>query len=191
MCLNIYKDLLFHLDRLSSPDELREKIQTLFGMKYEMRGHQLENELISLSPSSFKSLKVYFSKFKSLVLQLKQCGIDKKDEKLVLAILLNLGHDYSVFFLTFHATKLTARAWKMPKLAKFMESLTQEQDKLVMMGTIKPSKYQALVFGDSMVDSKRKKKAKNTPEQKRSPRFQEELPEEEEQRRNEQVCILE
>ena len=40
-----------------------------------------------------------------------------------------------------------------------MESLTREQDKLVMMGTIKPSKYQALVAGDSNMDSKGKKKA--------------------------------
>ena len=47
-----------------------------------------------------------------------------------------------------------------------MESLTQEQDKLVMMGTIKPSKGQALIAGDSKVDSK-KKKAKKPPEQKR------------------------
>ena len=75
-----------------------------------------------------------------------------------MAILLKLGPDYSVFFSTFHATKLTARSWNMPKLAEFMESLTQEQDKLVMMGTIKPSKYQDLVVGDSRVDSKRKKK---------------------------------
>ena len=55
----------------------------------------------------------------------------------------------------------------MPSLADFMESITQEQDKLVMMGTIKPSKDQALIAGDSKVDSKRKKKAKNPPEQKR------------------------
>ena len=36
-----------------------------------------------------------------------------------------------------------------------------------MMGTIKPSKDQALIAGDSKVDSKRKNKAKNPPEQKR------------------------
>ena len=86
---------------------------------------------------------------------------------MVLAILSKLGPDYSMFVLTFYATKLTARTWKMPSLAYFMESLTQEQDKLVMMGTIKPSKDQALVAGDSRVDSKRKKKSKNTPEQNR------------------------
>ena len=135
--------------------------------KNEMRGHQIENELISLSPNSFESLQLYFSKFKALVLQLKQCGIEKKDEKLVLAILSKLGPDYSLFLSTFYATKLTSRAWKMPSLAYFMESLTQEQDKLVMMGTIKPSKDHALVAGDSRVDSKIKKKAKKPPEQKR------------------------
>ena len=62
---------------------------------------------------------------------------------------------------------MTAQTWKMPSLAYFMESLTQEQDKLVMMGTIKPSKDQALIAGDSRVDSKSKKKAKKPPEQKR------------------------
>ena len=55
----------------------------------------------------------------------------------------------------------------MPSLANFMESLTQEQDKLAMMGTIKPSKDQDLVARDSRVDSKGKKKSKNSPEQKR------------------------
>ena len=75
-----------------------------------------------------------------------------------MAIFLNLGPNYLVFFSTFHATKLIARARKMPSLADFMESLTQEQDKLVMMGTIKPSKDQAMVAGDSRVDSKGKRK---------------------------------
>ena len=123
-----------------------------------MRGHSLENDLISPSPSNFESLQVCFSKFKALVLQLKQCDIEKKDGQLVLDILSKLGIDYSVFLSNFHATKLTVRNWKMPSLAEFMESLTQEQDKLVMMGTIKPSKDQDLVVGDSKVDSKGKKK---------------------------------
>ena len=54
----------------------------------------------------------------------------------------------------------------MPKLPDFMESLTQEHDKLVMKGTIKPSKDQALVARDSKVDSKSKKKSKKPPEKK-------------------------
>ena len=132
-----------------------------------MRGHQLENESISLSPSRFESLQVYFSKFKALVLQLKQCGIEKKEEQLVLTILSKLAHEYSLFVSTFYATKLTAQTWNMPKLIEFMESLTKEQDKLVMMGTIKHSKYQYLVFGDSKVYSKSKEKDKKPLEQKR------------------------
>ena len=64
----------------------------------------------------------------------------------------------------------------MPKLVEFMESLTQEQDNFMMMGTIKPSKDKDLVVGDSRVDSKRKKKDKNTLEQKRDKsKSQEEL----------------
>ena len=55
----------------------------------------------------------------------------------------------------------------MPSLTDFMESLTQEQDKLVMMGTIKPSKDQDLVAGDLRVDSKSKKKANKPHEKKR------------------------
>ena len=81
-----------------------------------------------------------------------------------------------MFVSTFHATKLTAQAWKIPKLAEFIESLTQEQDKLVMMGTIKPSKDQDLVYGDLRVDSKGKKKAKKPPEQKRDKKKSQEEP---------------
>ena len=99
LCLSISRNLLFHLDGLASPYEVWEKLEYIFGNKNQMRGHQIENELISLSPNSFKSLQLYFSKCKALVLQLKQCGIEKNEEKLVLAILLKLGPDYSMFLL--------------------------------------------------------------------------------------------
>ena len=45
-----------------------------------------------------------------------------------------------------------------------------------MTGTIKPSKYQALVARDSRVDLKRKKKYKNPPEQKRDKNKSQEEP---------------
>ena len=108
LCLSISRDLLFHLDGLTSPNEVWEKLVDIFGKTDEMRGHQIENELISLSPNSFESLQLYFLKFKALVLQLKQCGIEKKDEKMVLDILSKIGPDYSVFVSTFYATKLIA-----------------------------------------------------------------------------------
>ena len=80
LCLSISRDLLFHLDGLTSPNEVWEKLVEIFGKIDEMKAHQIENELISLSPSSFKSLQLYFSKFKALLLQLKQCGVEKKEE---------------------------------------------------------------------------------------------------------------
>ena len=67
LCLSIFRDLIFHLDGLKSPNEVWEKLVDIFGKTYEMRGHQIENELISLSPNSFESLQLYFSKFKALV----------------------------------------------------------------------------------------------------------------------------
>ena len=71
LCLSISRDLLFHLDGLTSPNEVWENILDIFGKTNEMRGQQIENELIYMSPNNFKSLQLYFSKFKSLVLQLK------------------------------------------------------------------------------------------------------------------------
>ena len=71
----------------------------------------------------------------------------------------------------------------MPKL-EFMESLTQEQDKLVIMGTIKHSKDQDLVARDSRVDSKRKKKYKKPPEQKRDKNKSQEDPQGSKKKKN-------
>ena len=47
LCLSISRDLLFHLDSLTYPNEVWENIEYIFGNKNEMRGHQIENELIS------------------------------------------------------------------------------------------------------------------------------------------------
>ena len=68
LCLSISRDLLFHIDGLTSPNEVWEKLVEIFGKTHEMRGHKIENELISLSPNNFESLQLYFSKFKALVL---------------------------------------------------------------------------------------------------------------------------
>ena len=68
LCLSISIEFLFHIDGLTSPNEVWENIEDIFGNIDEMRGHQIENELISLSPNSFESLQLYFSKFKALVL---------------------------------------------------------------------------------------------------------------------------
>ena len=66
LCLSISRDLLFHLDSLTYPNEVWENLEDIFWKKDDMRGHQIENELIFLIPSSFESLQLYFSKFKAL-----------------------------------------------------------------------------------------------------------------------------
>ena len=101
-------------------------LQSLFGKTVEMRGHHLENELISLIPVHYENIEYFFTKFKALVLQLKQCGIENKYDHLIFSILSKLGPDYLVYVSTFQSSKLTTRNWKMPALENFMESLTQE-----------------------------------------------------------------
>ena len=40
LCLIISRDLLFHLDSLTSPNEVWEKLEEIFRKTYDMRGHQ-------------------------------------------------------------------------------------------------------------------------------------------------------
>ena len=39
LCLSISRDLLFHIDSLTCPNEVWENIEDIFGKKNEMRGH--------------------------------------------------------------------------------------------------------------------------------------------------------
>ena len=57
LCTHISRDLLFHLEGLRTPKESWEKLEFLFGKKEELQGHFLENELIALHPSSFKTIQ--------------------------------------------------------------------------------------------------------------------------------------
>ena len=84
LCTYISRDLLFHIEGLTTPKEDWEKLDILFNKQDELLGHILENELVSLHPSSFETIEQFFSKFKSLVLQCRQCRIERKDEQNVL-----------------------------------------------------------------------------------------------------------
>jgi hypothetical protein len=123
----------------------------LFGKQDEMRGHMLEVELLTLDPKIFNNIQDFFTKFKDLLSQLKACGVDKyKEEKqMVLTILSKLGPEYSVFVSTFNSFRFTSgTTWKIPSLEEFIESLTQEQTKLINMGKIKGPKVHALTVQD-------------------------------------------
>ena len=57
MGIHISRDLLFHLEGQRTLEEVWEKLKSLFGKKYELRGHILENELTALQPSSFNTIQ--------------------------------------------------------------------------------------------------------------------------------------
>ena len=132
-------------------------MESLFGVQDDLRAHQLEIELFSLSPSSFDSLEGFFTKFKSLFLILNKCGIEKEDYHLILSSLSKFGPDYLVFVSTFHATMLVVPKWKMSSLNSFLDSLKKEKDKLIYMGVLKYSKgkdHYLMVQGSNNIKSK-------------------------------------
>ena len=51
--LSLSLSLLFHVDGLTGPNEVWIKLESLFEKQDDLRGHQLENELISLRPGEF------------------------------------------------------------------------------------------------------------------------------------------
>src|SRR5713101_723282 len=120
LCLSLSWDLLFHLLGLNTPKEIWDKLETLYGKQDDLRVYKLENELMSHYPSNFKTFNDFFTKFKDIVLLLKQCKVEKEDDQLILTILSKLGADYLVFVSTFRAVKLTTPKWKMPTLDAFI-----------------------------------------------------------------------
>ena len=95
---------MFHLEGIDTHVAWKQ-LEQLFGKTDEIRGHQLENELISLNPNNFDTIQDFISKFKSFRLQLKDCNSEKKDEQLILLVLSKLGEHYSMFVYTFYLTK--------------------------------------------------------------------------------------
>ena len=49
-------DLQFHISDIDEPDKSWEKLESVFGKHNEIRGHQLEKELISLNPNYFSCI---------------------------------------------------------------------------------------------------------------------------------------
>jgi hypothetical protein len=94
----------------------------------------LEVALNSLDPKSFDNIHDFFTKFKSFLFILGECGIDKstQEEKTILTILSKIGPKYVVNVSNFHYGRcLLGENWKMPTIAQFIESLTQEKKKLI------------------------------------------------------------
>ena len=85
-----------------------------------MRGHMLEVELNILDPKIFDNIQDFFTKFKSFLLSLGECGIDKstQEKQLILTILAKLGPRYVVYVSNFHYDRyLFGTNCKMPTMA--------------------------------------------------------------------------
>ena len=64
--------------------------------------------------------------------------------------------------------KLTTPNWRMPTLNSFIESVTQEHDKLIQMGIIQSSRDQALVARGPKVANDKEKQKDESPVKKSS-----------------------
>jgi hypothetical protein len=129
ICMSMSPELMFHIEACTTPDEIWTHLDDLFGKQDEMRGHMLKVELNSLYPRNFDNIQDFFTKFKSLLLHLKTCGVEKSTQhnQLILSIFLKLGLEYVVFVSTFHTMRFTlGSTWKMVTLDQFIESLMHE-----------------------------------------------------------------
>jgi hypothetical protein len=77
----------------------------VFGKQNIIRAQQLENQVLTLSPSDFYFIEDYLSKFKTLIYLCEECNIKMDEECCIYLILSKLGSAYYVFVSTFYATK--------------------------------------------------------------------------------------
>ena len=54
--ISIFTALQFHISGVEEPDKAWENLESVFGKHNEIRGSQLENELVSLNPSDFSCI---------------------------------------------------------------------------------------------------------------------------------------
>ena len=135
--MSISPDLRYHLQGVDDPEEAWDKIESVFGKLNIILAQQLENQILTLSPSDFSCLGDYLSKFKTLRLLCEECEIKMKEERCIYLIFSKLGSAYSVFVSTFYAMKeALGKAYVEPTLESFCTSLIREEDKLLQLGVI-------------------------------------------------------
>jgi hypothetical protein len=64
--MSISLDLRFHLQGLDASNNAWENIEVMFGKNNIIRAHQLENQLMILSPNDFPYIEYSLYKFKML-----------------------------------------------------------------------------------------------------------------------------
>jgi hypothetical protein len=79
----------------------------MFGKHNIIREHQLENQILTLSPNDFSFIGDYLSKFKTLKIVCEECEIKMDEYHCIYIILSKLGSAYSMFVSTFYAMRET------------------------------------------------------------------------------------
>ena len=75
--MSIVQDLRFHIQDIDAHDGVVKNLNIVFGIKNEIRAHQLENEFLTLAPKNFSSIEDFLSKFKTFRLLLEDCKVKK------------------------------------------------------------------------------------------------------------------
>ena len=89
--MSISPDLRFHLKEIDDLDEAWEKIESVFGKLNIIQAQQLENQVLTLSPSDFYCIGDYLSKFKILRILCEECEIEMEEERCIYLILSKLS----------------------------------------------------------------------------------------------------
>jgi hypothetical protein len=135
--MSISPDLRYHLQGIDDPEEAWNMIESLFGKLNIIRAQQLENQILTLSPSDFSCLGDYLSRFKTLRILCEECKIKMAEERCIYLILSKLGSAYYVFVSTFYVVReALGKAYDKPTLDSFCDSLIREEDKLIQLGVI-------------------------------------------------------
>jgi hypothetical protein len=93
----------------------------VFGKLNIIRAKQLENKVLTLSPSDFSCLGDYLSKFKTLRILCEECEIKMEEECCLYLILSKLGSPYYVFLSTFYSMReALGKDYQKPLLSSFV-----------------------------------------------------------------------
>ena len=115
--MSISPNLRYHLQEIDDPEEAWDKIESMFGKLNIIRAKQLENQMMTLSPSDFSCLGDYLSRFKTLRILCEECKIKMAEECCIYLILSKLGSAYFVFVSTFYAMReALGKAYDKPTL---------------------------------------------------------------------------
>jgi hypothetical protein len=109
----------------------------VFGKHNIIEEQQLENQVLTLSPSDFSCIEDYLSKFKTLRNLCEECKLKIDVDHCIYLILSKLDSSYSVFVSTFYAMQeALGEAYQKPSVENFCDALIREQDKLVQLRVI-------------------------------------------------------